>query len=89
MARTKLRRCQMTQHRSRSEYVDLPVLYDDGVTLVYQNHCGEIFVENKRNRNSTLRVSPYGDGFTITAHSGQLVPWSVNGLSAILVRPVK
>jgi len=73
--------------RSRSRYADFPILFEDRTTLVYTNGSGEIFIENKRGKNSTIRITPDQDGFSVTAYGSQLTPWAIRGLSAILVQP--
>ena len=79
---------QATAETSRFKYGsrDFPILYEDHHVRVYKNPSSEIFVENKGNEKSTIRVSTDRDGFSVTAHNGVLTPWAVNGLPAFLVR---
>lgn len=69
---------------------DFPILFEDSRIKVYQNGSGEIFVENKRNKKATVRISSDGGSYLrITAHDGTMTPGSINGLSAIYVLPGK
>jgi len=71
---------------SVTEFADFPKLYEDNNLLVYHNRSGGIFIESKHDRNARIRVTPDYPGMHVTAHDGRLIPWIVNGLSAIMVR---
>lgn len=53
-----------------------PIHYEDAVTVVYTNHCGEVFVLNKRKGGAGLRISSYGNEFRVYAHLGCFTPTS-------------
>lgn len=71
---------------SVAQYANFPLLFEDSNLIVYTNGSGEIFVKNKRDEGSTIRITPDRDGFHVTAHDGVLTPWAVGGLPAFLVR---
>jgi hypothetical protein len=63
-------------------------IFEDIRLIVETNGSGEIFVTNKDDKLSQIRIGPEGAGRLLVTASftGQLVPWSINGLSAILVK---
>lgn len=77
---------QLTVGESVAEYANFPRLFEDSALIVYTNGSGEIFVKNKRDEKSTIRITPDRDGLNVTAHDGVLTPWAVNGLPAFVVR---
>lgn len=79
---------QRAMGKSVSKRDNFPLLFEDATLIVYTNGAGEIFVKNKQDEKSTIRITPDGDGLHITAHDGVLTPWAINGLPAFLVRAI-
>lgn len=66
----------------------MKVIYENQHIKVTVNSSDEVFVENKQNKDSTIRIGSYGRGrLQITCHNGTIIPGSVNGLSACFVYP--
>ena len=72
-----------TQRNQQQRYMNprtqqFPIHYEDGTLVVYSNHCGEIFVKNKRGKNefgrATLRISSYGADLTVWPSGGRFAP---------------
>ncbi len=63
----------------------LPTVYEDSRVRVFHNCSGEIFVENKET-GINIRISQDNKSLVVTTHDGFMTPWSVNGLSAFVVR---
>jgi len=76
---------KVAEAKFRHDDENFPILFEDNQIQVYKNPSGEIFVENKQNKNSTMRISTYGVGFQVTAHDANLSPWAINGLPAFVV----
>jgi hypothetical protein len=65
----------------------MKTIYEDSRVLVETNGGGEIFITNKEYSQVQIRVGPQHSGqLLMTSFNGQLVPWAINGLSAILVK---
>ncbi|MBX4198224.1 hypothetical protein KW782_02705 [Candidatus Parcubacteria bacterium] len=64
----------------------MTVIFEDELLLVRSSSSGEIFVTNKVDGRTEMRIGHRGADLTITCHDGTLVPGEINGVSAIYVR---
>lgn len=61
------------------------ILQNNDRTEVYSFGCDEFFINDKINK-TTIRVSCGGYGMTITSNGNYILPTSVNGLSAVMIK---
>lgn len=52
-------------------------LYEDQVTVVYHNGCGEIFVGNK-NSGKTIRITPVREDISVSCYDCYLIAFTYN-----------
>ncbi|GEM_PF-2301829 len=89
MARTDATQATTAEVKYKDGCMSFPILYEDHTVRVFKNPSGEIFVENVRGVEATIRIGADRDGLSVTAHDGTFTPWAINGLPAFLVRGKK